>query len=76
MFLEEMIEMKLDKRNSFFVLFIFGLVIVVWLSLLIAPYWNSSFIDMIEGISKALSHPFVIYYCEDSFKVIFIFLLI
>ena len=76
MFLEEMIEMKLDKRNSFFVLFIFGLVIVVWLSLLIAPYWNSSFIDMIEGIPKALSHPFVIYYCEDSFKVIFIFLLI
>lgn len=63
---------KLSKTNL--ILYFCGLIPVIWLGLLVAPYVDGGLVDIIENLSVAFSNPFNIYFCEDSLKTVLIFI--
>ena len=67
--------MKVNNED-YKVLYILGVIPVIWLALLVAPLIDNNFIDIIVGITKSLNNPFNINLCDDSLKVTIIFILI
>lgn len=61
---------KFSKTNL--ILYACGLIPVVWLGLLIAPYINGGLVEIIKNLSVAFSNPFNIAICEDSVKTVLI----
>ena len=53
-----------------------GTILVVWLSLLIAPSISGGIASIIEYFPAAISNPFQIIWCEDSMKTVLIFIAI
>lgn len=68
--------MKEDEKRIARILYIIGIVPIIWLALLLAPYINGGLIEIVKNGSIALSNPFKITLVENSLKTIFIFLLI
>ena len=64
-----------DKKNAR-VVYILGVIPVIWLALLVAPYINGGLIEIIKNGSDALSNPFNITFMKSSIKTILIFLTI
>ena len=55
--------MQEEKRKQQIILFILGIIPVIWLSLIIAPNIDGGLIDIIKKLTKALDNPFqIIYY--------------
>lgn len=67
--------MRQDNDKELKVLFIVGIVPIIWLGLLIAPYIKGGILDIINNFSIAINNPFNIIFCEDSLKTVFLFLL-
>ena len=65
-----------DDKKIARVIYILGIIPVIWLALLVAPYINGGLIEIIKNGSDALSNPFNITLMESSIKTILIFLLI
>ena len=65
-----------DDKKITRVVYILGVIPVIWLALLVAPYINGGLIEIIKNGSDALSNPFNITFMESSIKAILIFLLI
>lgn len=63
---------KHSKQNVIF--YLFGILPVVWLGLLIAPYVSGGLIGIVENFGSALQNPIKITLCEDSLKTVLIFL--
>ena len=61
-------------RRETIILVLIGIVPVVWIALLIAPYIENGLIDILNNINNI--NPFSVELCENSLKTIFIFLLI
>lgn len=53
----------------------FGIIPVVWLALLTAPYVSGGLAEIMRNLPTAVSSPFQITVCEDSVKTVLIFLL-
>lgn len=68
-------EMRQDEYKSGIILSVCGIVPVVWLALLIAPYVSGGLMEVIESLPVAMNNPFVITVCENSTKTVLIFLL-
>lgn len=66
--------MRDNKTNI--ILYCFGGVAVIWLSLLIAPNIDGGLVEIITEFPNRLNNPFNIELCENSVKSILIFLLI
>lgn len=66
--------MKEDNNETYIVLFIVGIVPVVWLALLFAPYIYSGLSNNLQQLTQALNNPFYIEWVEDSPRTIFLFL--
>ena len=49
-----------------------GLIPIVWLALLIAPFLGSGLVGIVEGFPLALASPFSVSICEDSMKAVLI----
>lgn len=64
-----------DTKNTIITLSIIGIVPVVWIALLLAPYLNDGLVGIINNISKITENPFNIKLCENSLKTVFFFLL-
>ena len=64
---------KFSKTNL--ILYACGLIPVVWLGLLVAPYLDGGLVEIIKNLSVAFSNPFNISFCEDSVKTVLIFIL-
>ena len=62
-----------DKKTSL-ILSACGVVPVVWLALLTAPYVGGGIVEIIQGLTDAMGSPFAITVCEDSVKTVLIFL--
>lgn len=60
------------KKNLIF--YVLGIVPVVWLALLAAPYMKGGLIGIVTGLTKAFEHPFNLHVQENSVKTILIFL--
>ena len=67
--------MKQDDRQTIWVLSLCGILPVVWLALLAAPYMSGGLPGIISGFPRAIDHPFSIRICGDSVKTVLIFLL-
>jgi type IV secretion system protein VirD4 len=53
-----------------------GVIPVIWLALLLAPYVGGGLVGLVRNGGAALNHPFHIVWCEDSMKTVLIFLLL
>ena len=53
-----------------------GIIPIIWLAVLIAPYTNEGIIVIIEQFSSIMSKPFNFIWCENSLRTILIFLTI
>ena len=62
-----------DQKTSL-ILSVCGIVPVVWLALLTAPYVGGGIVEIIRGLSVAMGSPFAITVCEDSLNTVLIFL--
>lgn len=62
-----------DKKTSL-ILSACGIVPVVWLALLTAPYVGGGIVEIIRGLTDAMGSPFAVTVCEDSVKTVLVFL--
>ena len=64
-----------DTKNTIITFSIIGIIPVIWIALLLAPYLNDGLVGIINNISKITENPFNIKLCENSLKTVFFFLL-
>ena len=67
--------MRNDDNKTSLILSACGIIPVVWLALLTAPYVSGGIVEIVRGLSVAINTPFSITICEDSVKTVLIFLL-
>lgn len=68
--------MRQDKfSKAHLTLYACGIIPVVWLALLLAPYMDGGLVGLVQYGGAALEHPFRMIWCEDSLKTVLIFLL-
>ena len=65
-----------DNNKTNTVLYIIGIIPVIWLALLIAPYIDGGLIEIVKEFSNAIYNPLRITFCEESIKVVLFSLLI
>ena len=65
-----------DNRKILRILYVLGIIPVIWLSLLIAPYLSSGIVEITNNLNNIFENPFSIVICENSIKAVLIFLLI
>ena len=63
-----------ENKNVIRTMYFFGIIPVIWLALLVAPYLKGGLIEIINNSSNILDRPFNITLTEISMKAIFIFL--
>ena len=69
--------MNRDDRKTSIIIYIIGIIPVIWFSLLIAPYLvDGGLVEIIKNSNAIFSNPFNIVICENSVKTIFIFVLV
>ncbi len=67
--------MKGDDNKSYLILFVGGMIPVIWLALLFAPYLlKGNLFQHLGDMTNALNNPFDITLVEDSIKTIFLFI--
>ncbi|MBR6800638.1 MAG: type IV secretory system conjugative DNA transfer family protein, partial [Eubacteriaceae bacterium] len=64
--------MKGNAKTAFLLI---GCVPVVWLALLVAPYYSEGILGIINSLNEVIAHPFTIEICENSLRTVLIFLL-
>ena len=67
--------MRNDESRSVWIYAACGIVPVIWLALLTAPYLSGGLFAIIEKLPEAMAEPFSITVCGDSVKTVLIFLL-
>ena len=65
---------KFSKTNI--ILYLIGIIPVVWIALLIAPYTADGLASTVKNFSEVMNNPIHISFCEDSLKTVLIFILI
>ena len=65
--------MKRDNPKHTLIMAAFGLVPTVWAALVAAPAISGGLLEIINKISAAVSDPFNITICENSFRTVLIF---
>ena len=68
--------MREDNKKMTRTLYFLGLIPVIWLALLLAPFIDDGLIEIVKKGNEALNNPFKISFVENSMKTILIFLLI
>jgi len=68
--------MNQDVKNQKIIISFIGIIPVIWCALLIAPYIDKGLLGIIKNFNSAVSNPFDITICNNSFKTILFFLLI
>lgn len=63
---------KLSKQNI--ILYCFGVIPVIWIALLTAPYVDGGLIEFVKGFGTAMGNPFRITLCEETPKTILLML--
>ena len=68
--------MRQDDHRSTVIIAALGIIPVVWLALLIAPFVSGGLPEIVQNFSSVMEQPFKIKICEDSLKTVLVFLLI
>ena len=66
--------MKEDSNETYLIFFAFGVIPVIWLALLFAPYLHGGLTNNLQQITNALNHPFDVMWVKDSLRTILLFL--
>jgi len=61
---------RFSKQNL--ILYASGLIPVIWIALLIAPFAGGGLAEIVKNFTPAISNPFNITICEDSLKTVLI----
>ena len=67
-------EDRLSKTNL--IIYACGLIPVIWLGLLTAPYVNGGLVGIVNNLSVAFANPLNITICEDSLKTVLILIVV
>ena len=67
--------MQDDKRTRK-IIYIIGIIPIIWFALLIAPYLNGGLIEIIKNSNNIFNNMLNIRFCENSIRTILIFLVI
>ena len=67
--------MRNDNQKAGVILAACGILPVVWIALLTAPFVGGGLVEVIRNFPIAMRNPFSITVCEDSVKTVLIFLL-
>ena len=68
--------MKEDSNETYLIFFAMGVVPVIWLALLFAPYLHGGLSNNLKQITSALNHPLNIMWVKDSPRTILLFLVL
>jgi len=68
--------MSEDTKRTNTILSILGIIPVVWLALLIAPYIDGGLVNLINNLSTITENFYKIEICENSLKTVLFFLLV
>ena len=66
--------MKRDNLKSNLVVFVLGLIPVIWLGLLTAPALTGGLPDILQNLTAVMDNPFHIEWCGDSIKTVLFFI--
>lgn len=64
-----------DKKSRK-IIYVIGIIPVIWLSLLIAPIASGGIINIVKNLDSVMTNPFNITWCVSSLRAILIFLLV
>ena len=67
--------MQDDKRTRK-IIYIIGIIPIIWFALLIAPYLSGGLIEVIKNSNNIFNNMLNISFCENSIRTILIFLII
>lgn len=67
--------MRQDESRTTAILAVLGVLPVIWLGLIVAPYINDGLVGIIKGLPIAMNTPFNIELCENSLKTVLLLLL-
>lgn len=67
--------MKKDNHDEL-VLFILGVLPVIWLGLITAPYVNEGLWNALPHVSEAMNSPFSVVWCKESLRTVGLFIVI
>ena len=67
--------MQDDKRTRK-IIYIIGIIPIIWFALMIAPYLNGGLMEVIKNSNNIFDNIFNISFCENSIRTILIFLII
>lgn len=67
--------MNQDEDKSIVILSVIGIMPVIWLALLTAPFLSGGLVEIITELPKAMEQPFRIKLCGDSLRTVLIFLI-
>ena len=65
--------MKSDQQRSILIAVALGLIPVIWLALLMAPYLAGGLPELLANLDQVLASPFAIRWCSDSPRTVLIF---
>lgn len=65
-----------NEKQSEIILALLGIIPIVWISLLIAPYISEGLLGLFSRLGEIFDNPFHISLCKDSLKTVLIFILI
>ena len=65
-----------NEKQSEIILALLGIIPIVWISLLIAPFVKEGLPSLFSRLGEIFNNPFHIVLCKDSLKTVLIFLLI
>lgn len=65
-----------NEKQSEIILALLGIIPIVWISLLIAPFISEGLLGLFSKLGDIFDNPFSIALCKDSLKTVLIFLMI
>jgi len=68
--------MEEDKKRQIIILSIIGIIPIIWIALLIAPYSNDGISSIIKNNNQIFNNPFNIKICENSLDTVLFLLVI
>lgn len=65
-----------DSTRNNTIFYIIGIIPVIWIALLVAPYINDGLVEIVKQFPQVMENPFRLTFCNNSIKVSLFFVLI
>ena len=65
-----------DKQRQLWIGCLLGMIPVIWLALIVAPYISNGLFAQFEELTQALYDPLHLHITENSLRIVLLFLLI